>query len=240
MGERLWEVAEGLTGVRVDLLGEEADIVGVPQQAVEGVPRAADILAPCPAFDRPEAADAEGALAGRQAIVHRGRVASDQGTTAELVVDMGAGGSHPGMGAIDVAIEGQQEQAGIDIVAIEQTSVAPDPLVEATDLDNKSDGIPLDAEAVDIEIESVRLREGDQAVKRNPAEYLGMGVVEEAGTPFPDPLIRLAPPLADGPAETVDEADRGAVEPATMGGKPGGGVDDFAVDVELELPARIV
>jgi hypothetical protein len=67
VGERLREVAQLLAG-GADLLGEEADVVGVGEHLVEGV---VHLLVPPGAgqgVDVQEAAQREGALAAAQAV----------------------------------------------------------------------------------------------------------------------------------------------------------------------------
>ena len=69
VGERLREIPERGSGLRVDLLGEEPDVVRVGEESLEGVRGPCQVAALRPALDRPEAADAEGALAGRQPVI---------------------------------------------------------------------------------------------------------------------------------------------------------------------------
>ena len=66
--ERLREIPERRPGLRVDLLRIEPNVVRVAEQSFEGRGRAGQIPAASAALDRPEAADAEGALPGRQPV----------------------------------------------------------------------------------------------------------------------------------------------------------------------------
>jgi len=76
----------------------------------------------------------------------------------------------------------------------------------------------------------------DEAIERDPAQHLRVGVVEATGSPFPDPLVRLAPAFADRVAESVEHPIRVAVEAPTAVQEPRGGIDDLPVDVKLSWP----
>src|SRR5215208_6230788 len=80
----------------------------------------------------------------------------------------------------------------------------------------------------------------DEPVQSYPAQHFRMGMVEASGTPFPDPLVRLAPSLAHRTTETVEHPARVAVDVPTAVQEPGGTVDDLSVDVELELALGVV
>src|SRR6476620_2796771 len=72
MGEGLWEVAAGLPRHR-GLLGEQAQVTGVAEHALEHEPGLVEAGRVVPArarerFDQPEAADVERALVARQAV----------------------------------------------------------------------------------------------------------------------------------------------------------------------------
>src|SRR3712207_5860904 len=67
--ERLREVPEGRAGVGVYLLGEEAHVVRVSEQLLEGSGGSFDVAAASHAFYRPEAAETECSLTGREPVV---------------------------------------------------------------------------------------------------------------------------------------------------------------------------
>ena len=69
MRERLREVPERRAGLRVDLLGEQADVVRVGEERSKRPGGPSEVPAAGQALDRPEAADAEGALARREAVI---------------------------------------------------------------------------------------------------------------------------------------------------------------------------
>src|SRR5688572_10971526 len=67
-----------------------------------------------------------------------------------------------------------------------------------------------------------------------------MGMVLATGAPLPDSFVGLAPALADRVTEVVQQADDLAIEVPTLPCKPRHGIDDLAVDVELELTLGLV
>jgi hypothetical protein len=77
--------------------------------------------------------------------------------------------------------------------------------------------IPLDlvsvgAKQIDRNLQVPGFVHLDEPVQSYPAQHLRMGVVEAAGAPLPDPLVRLAPPPAHRTTETVEHPTRVAVE----------------------------
>src|SRR6185437_1558217 len=59
MRERLREVPDQLAGVRVDLLGQQADVAAEPQQALEQLSRTLQLAGAREALHEPERADRE-------------------------------------------------------------------------------------------------------------------------------------------------------------------------------------
>ncbi len=88
--------------------------------------------------------------------------------------------------------------------------------------------------------EQAPVRELDQPVHRRPAERARVRVRPPAGAHFPEALVGLAPVPDDEVAEGDERLGGLAVESAAAPGELRGGVDHFAVDVELELVARSV
>src|ERR687894_2244105 len=80
----------------------------------------------------------------------------------------------------------------------------------------------------------------DEPVQSYPTQHFRMGIVEAAGTPFPDPLVRLAPPPAHRTTKTVEHPARVAVEAPAAIQEPGCAVDDLPIDIKLELTLGVV
>src|SRR5918995_5981505 len=107
-------------------------------------------------------------------------------------------------------------------------------------LDLLPDLLSLVSEEVDRDVQVPGFVHLDEAIERDPAQDLRVCVMESAGTPLPDPLVRLAPPLAHRTAETVEHPARVAVDASAAVQEPGGAVDDLSVDIELELALGVV
>src|SRR5215207_2278293 len=107
-------------------------------------------------------------------------------------------------------------------------------------LDLLPDLVPLLAEEVDRDLQIPRFVHLDEAIERNPAQALRVGVMESAGASLPDALIRFAPASAHRAAQTVEHPARVAVEAPAAIQEPGCAVDDLSIDIELELALGIV
>src|SRR5215216_3472574 len=191
-------------------------------------------------FHRPEAADAESTCSGREPVVGTRLVAIDQPVAGQLLVDAGAGREHLRVSTFDVAVERQGQETRIHLVAVEGARVTAYPLVVPVRLDLLLDLVPIGTEEVDRDVQVPAFVHLDEAIERDPAQYLRVGVMESAGAPLPDPLVRLAPALAHRTTETVEHPVSVTVDaPATVQ-EPGGAVDDLSVDVELELAMGVV
>ena len=98
----------------------------------------------------------------------------------------------------------------------------------------------MGAEQIDRDLKMPNLVHLDEPIERDPAERLRVGVVEAAGAPLPDALVRLAPAPAHRVAKPVEHASGIAVETPASPRKLRRGVEDFPVDVELELAVGVV
>src|SRR5918998_848241 len=107
-------------------------------------------------------------------------------------------------------------------------------------LDLLPDLVPLLAEQVNRNLQVPGFVHLDEAIERDPAQDLRVGVVEAPGAPLPDPLIWFAPSPAYRMTETVEHPARITVEAPAAVQEPSGAVDDLSVDVELELTLGIV
>src|SRR5918995_639216 len=107
-------------------------------------------------------------------------------------------------------------------------------------LDLLPDLVPIGAEEVDRDVQVPGFVHLDEAIEGDPAQYLRVGVMESAGAPLPNALVRLAPSLAHRTTETVEHPVSVTFDAPAAVQKPGGAVDDLSVDVELELALGIV
>src|SRR5918993_2306761 len=107
-------------------------------------------------------------------------------------------------------------------------------------LDLLPDLVPIGAEEVDRDVQVPGFVHLDEAIERDPAQYLRVGVMESAGAPLPNALVRLAPSLAHCTAQAIEHPARVSVEASTAIRELCCGVEDFAVYVELKLALGVV
>src|ERR671921_2580941 len=107
-------------------------------------------------------------------------------------------------------------------------------------LDLLPDLLSLVSEEVDRDVQVPGFVHLDEAIERDPAQDLRVCVMEPAGTPLPDPLVRFPPSLAHRATETVEHAVSVTVDTPAAVQEPGGAVDDLSVDVELKLALGVV
>src|SRR6188508_3656401 len=89
MRERLWDVAEQLAGFRVDLLGEEADVVRERDRVVHERLSTLETPGPCESLHEPERTGEEGTFE-----LLRTAVAVDERPLGELLLDGGDRAGH--------------------------------------------------------------------------------------------------------------------------------------------------
>src|SRR5882724_8965177 len=241
MGEGLGEVAEELAARRVDLLGEEADVVAVGKEVGEAFGRPLHFAHPGERLDRPEAADGEGRLAAGEAVGAR-RVAVEEVARPQRAVEVGEGAPEARPPRVDEAVDAEEEEAGVGPLFSQDVDVAPQAVAPARGLDGVADLSALAGETLAgaAERDLPPLVHRQQAVEGDPAHHLGEGMVEAPGAFLPDPFVGLPPEPAGGLAEPGEEARLGAVELAAAADELAGRLDQLAVDVELELAGRAV
>src|SRR5690606_12708407 len=100
--ECLGEVAERCAGLRIDFFAVQAHIVGALEQVSEGGDRLGDLTRAGEGVDRPESADAERALSGRQAV--RFEIAKDEPVAPKPGAYRANRGEHTRRLRLDVAV----------------------------------------------------------------------------------------------------------------------------------------
>ena len=163
-----------------------------------------------------------------------------RGRRGRALVDARAGRAHPRVGAVDVAVERQGEQAGVQIVAVEEARVAAEPLVVPAGLDLGPDGVPLGAKPVARRSAVGRPRAARSGGRARPSRAPSSGC-DGSGRHVPPRSLRPARASAGRPCGRArQQARRVAIEAPAAGSEPRHGVNHLAVDVELELPVRVV
>src|SRR5215217_7298208 len=158
----------------------------------------------------------------------------------DLTNRLGTGLSRTSLNAVKRKSNFRSQQARVHLLAVEDARVAPYPLVVAARFDLPANGVPVGAEQVGRNLEVPSFVHLDEPVQSYPTQHFRMGMVEAAGAPFPDPLVRLAPASAHRVAKSVEHPARVAVEAPTVVQELGGGIDDLSVDVELKLALSII
>src|ERR671910_2069848 len=97
-------------------------------------------------------------------------------------------------------------------------------------LDLLPDLVALFAEEFDRDLQIPGFVHLDEPVQSYPTQHFRMGMVESAGAPLPDPLVRLAPSPAHRTPQTVEHPARVAVEAPAAVQEPSSAVEDLSVD----------
>src|SRR4051812_40899411 len=137
MRESLGKVSQRAPRVRFDLLREEADIVAVRAHALERVPRVVERSAAKGQILRtPEAADSERAFARR---VGRAIPIQQAATGAEMLLDARVGLAHSRGSCWFESVPGNEEEAGVETIAVELRHVALQRRIPGARLDLPAD-----------------------------------------------------------------------------------------------------
>ena len=239
--ERLREVAERLAA-RADLLRVEPEVVGVAEHLLEHEARLVQLARAREALDVPEAAERERPLAAGQAVVGGllGVVAEHEAVAHELVADRVQRREHARVARRDHQDEREDQHARVEHVAVGvlveglarlRPAVRHDPLVG---------GVAGIAPGARVGRQSALGLDADRAVERDPGHDPRVGEVAPAAAHLPDALVGLIPVLGE-PVE-----DRAQLDPERVRERHApalgevDGVDDLAVDVQLELVRRAV
>ena len=241
MRKGLREVAEQLAA-RTDLLGVEAEVIGVGEHLLEGESRLGGAPGAGKRLDVPEAADRERAFVAFETVGRGGRVvAEDEAVGDEVFCDRVEGREPARVVRGDEVDERHQQDCRIEhvgpFVLHERLALLAPALLHQPAVDLVPHGHP----AHEVAGEGAVACDPDRAVERDPAHQPGVGEALAAAAGLPDALVGRLPVLAD-PVDHVGDADPLLVvhEPAAGALHHVGGVEQLAVDVELELAGGAV
>lgn len=238
MTECLREVAEVLASGRIDLLGVQTDVIGAMEEALESVVGFVEAADASQRLDEPEGADDESSFRPNETV--RPVVAIDEVVDSEFASYAIHGADHPGMRRREEGVlEGEPEEGRVRSAAGYGDERVPGRI------DSVRDEPALDlgsgaAVAVEREVHAVLHRETLEMTPADECHDLGVDVMDTAGTDFPDAVVRFVPPVNDDIGKATKETVVVAVERATERTITREGIDDFTVDIELELLRGLV
>src|SRR6266511_2586244 len=234
VAERLWVVADHLGAADVDLLGQQADVVGVGGRPLEGRPCPVDLAGQRLRLGEPEGAQQEGALLALQPV--GGAVAVDQAAlVGEPLGDRVDGRLHARVVAGQEPRDRHHQVAGVQVVAVERLGVGAGGLAPAVLEDRGADLVAGGRPRPHADLGADQVGQGDRAVQRHPAHQLGVQEVAGLAADLPDALVLLPPAARRGVGGGDQEAAGGGVDPAELLVQALGRAEQLAVDVELAL-----
>lgn len=238
MGEGLRVVASEAAGVSVVFLGEETERGAEREEAIEESDGFVAAAEKGEAVDEPEGARKEGTLAGREAVDvggSGGMIAADEAVGDEIALDGFDRADDAWIVDGEEADEREHEEARVELLgAVELREDAVGGVVTAG-ADLVVNAIAGVAPAVEFAVELELLEGLDAPIEGDPGHHFRVREVAAGTANFPDAFVGFLPVLRD-------EVDEVALDvPGVVGGGEAevtfevGGVDDLAVDVELEL-----
>src|SRR5215217_7620257 len=235
VGEGLGEVAQLLAGL-ADLLGVQAQVVGVGEHLLQGQPGLLQAAGAGQGVHVPEGADREGPLVAAQAVGGGGRVvAVDQAVGDQLAVHRVQGRQPQRVARGHEPDQRHHQQRGVQDLGLVVLGEGPAARVPAVLHDLVVDPVAFPDPAVQVRGPAVFAGQADHAVKGDPAHEPAVGEVLAAAAGLPDPLVGLVPVLTDPVGEPAELCPAGMTDPdPVLVGQPHR-VQQLAVDVELEL-----
>src|ERR1700730_8466451 len=181
VAEGLGIIAQHLPRLRVDLLGEQSDVVGVGDRLLELPPGTIELARRGERLSQPEGADEEAALLTLQAVVRA--VAVDQATAVgEPCIDGVDRGTDPGIGARQKADDGEHQGRSVQLIGAERLRERSGRFAPALGQDGLPNAAPGLLPAGDAVGRPKRLRELDRAVDGDPAHQLRVEEVARCAT----------------------------------------------------------
>ena len=239
MTEGLREVPELLARPRVDLLGQQAEVVRAAGELVEERLRAVDLARLREAGDEPERAEDERALLAAQAVGVQAllvAVAQHEPVLGQLVGD-----PRRSSRASAGSVAGRKPTSGISSAAASSSSAskacayAPRRSLQPRSQDRLADAVALRGPRVDPRVLAELGREAHRAVERHPAHDLRREMVLGLATHLPHAGVPVGPPARCGVGQVGDEALDLRVQVAEPLAFRCDRVQQLAVDVELRL-----
>src|SRR5580698_4102369 len=236
VGKSLGEVADEAFELDVVLLGEQAEVVAQGEQAIEEAARVVGAADGFEATDHPETAGEEDAFAGRQAVLDLfGVVAKNEASGHEIALNRFDGAADAVVGGGEKADDGHEQKRRIELFCAVEADEAVELLVEGLMAHFLVDGVANLLPLLDGGFDAELFGDEDGAVKGDPHHHFGPGELFAAAPRFPDAFVGTLPDgLKVVEQKHEDAGVFGGVAIHTVESMEEG-VEQFAVDVELDL-----
>src|SRR5215212_11182690 len=239
VGKGLGEVAQGLAA-GPDLLGVEAEVVGVREHLLQSEAGLVEAASLCQALDEPEGAETEAAFIAPETVwscLIR-LVAVHERVVGELFLDAVEGREPARVGRPDELREGHEEERGVEGVRAIVLDEAFLRRVPALLHDLLVDPVPLGDPTSVTRGQPSLTRDAPRPLQGDPAHDLGGNELPPAAPDLPDPLVRFLPVFAEPaeyPAKVLPEV---VIERCSVLVVKVRRVEDGPVEVELYLSER--
>ena len=172
MAEGLGEVAEQLAAGRVDLLGQQPQVVGVAEEPLEQGGGPVGLAGEGEVVDQPEAGDHKARLAVGEPVVGP-EVAVDKPVGGQFAGGALHGGADAGVVGGEEADQRQQQIGGVQGLAAERLGERAAGRIDPGPLDPAADGTAQSGPAVQVGGQVVGAGQANGAVDRDPGQDLG-------------------------------------------------------------------
>ena len=237
MRERLREVSEQLAGRRIDLLGEQSDVVAMRDEPLEEVTSLLLLAASREALGEPERADEEGALVPADAVHAVRHVAAHEPVGLQAPSTRARSSpTRAGIVELDEAHDRDQQVRRVRApVVIEVLAERVGLRIDAALVDRLPNCLARLLPGIDVAVTVVGLGDSREPVEGDPGQDLGRDEVPELAADLPDSAVRLLPALDHSVADPAQEVPEDVVDLAAVAPVVPGRVQHFSVHVELEL-----
>jgi hypothetical protein len=236
VGKGLGKVAEVFT-TWSEFLGIEPEVIGIAEGLVEQESGLLEIAGTGDALDVPERAHGEGAFVAAESVVSGflSVIAEDEGILDEDLFDAAKGEEPAAIVGRDEPEEGHEETGGIYGVAAFVLDEALEFGVPEVSVDIVMNGSANLVPAIERRGQGAFHGQADPAIECDPAHEPGEEEFLALPADFPDALVWQLPMLTD-PIDDLGDAGPGIItDGAPVFVVEIDGIEEFAVDIELEL-----
>src|SRR5215475_3450574 len=241
MGERLREIADQPSRLRIVFFAQQADIIAQLEQAIEQRPRIMQSALQHIGINQPEAASQESPLARCKAVLgFLGVVAHHESVYQQVPLDRIDCAADPRVIGGQKAGAWQQQKARIKLFAPIALHEAPKLMVEAAAANIGMNFRRPCPPAIDRSSKVEFFGALDGTVERKPSHDLGIGEVPRAAAQLPDSLVCLHPDVLKVLEERDLQRPTGFASRKSMTSGLMQRIHHFAKNVELALAMRSI